>query len=105
MKEQEQEEGVVSTIGEDTREEENNIYDKDDEENENDETMDDESIAGENNSISVSRSTSTYCVQKSQAKAKLINTFLSIDNFSDQCSVLNFFILTPIERAYKRTTN
>ena len=95
MKEQEEEEGVVSTIDEDTDKEENNTHDKDEKENENEETVEDEIIAGENNSISVSRSTSTYCVQKSQAKAKLINLLLSVDNFSDQYSVLKSFLYSP----------
>eukprot|EP00957_Ditylum_brightwellii_P108366 8267019-Ditylum_brightwellii.AAC.1 len=83
MKEQQEDEGMISTSDEDTDEEENNVHDKDEEENENDETLEDESIAGENNSISVSRSTSMYPSQKSQAKANLINALLFIDNFSD----------------------
>eukprot|EP00957_Ditylum_brightwellii_P122059 9308734-Ditylum_brightwellii.AAC.1 len=65
MKNQEEEEWVVSAIDEDTDDKENNIYDKDAEENKNDETMEDDSIAAENNSISVPRNTSTYHMQKS----------------------------------------
>eukprot|EP00957_Ditylum_brightwellii_P166073 12643978-Ditylum_brightwellii.AAC.1 len=84
MKEQQEEERVTSKNDEETDEEGNNNHDKDEEENENDETMEDEIIDGENNSISVSRSTSTYRVQKSCAKAKLIYTLLSTNNFSDQ---------------------
>eukprot|EP00957_Ditylum_brightwellii_P175161 13335639-Ditylum_brightwellii.AAC.1 len=71
MKEQQEEEGAMS-INDEDRDEEGN------------KTMEDESIDGEINIISVSRSASMYCVQKSRAKAKLINTLLSSDNFSDQ---------------------
>ena len=95
MKEQQEEEGVMSTNDEETDEEGNNIHDNDEEENENEETMEDESIDGENNSISVSRSTLRYRMQKLRAKAKLINTLLSINNFSDQCSVLKSFLYSP----------
>eukprot|EP00957_Ditylum_brightwellii_P035521 2693417-Ditylum_brightwellii.AAC.1 len=42
MKEQQEEEGIVSTIDENIGKEENNIHGKDGEENENDETMEDE---------------------------------------------------------------
>eukprot|EP00957_Ditylum_brightwellii_P066058 5010791-Ditylum_brightwellii.AAC.1 len=84
MKVQQEEEGVMSINDEYTDEEGNNIHDKDEEENENDETNEDESIDDENNSISVSRSTSMQHVQKSRAKANLIKTLLSIDDFSDQ---------------------
>eukprot|EP00957_Ditylum_brightwellii_P046588 3534438-Ditylum_brightwellii.AAC.1 len=84
MKEQQEEEGVMSINDEDAYEEGSNIHDKDEEKNENEETMEDESIDDKNNSYSVSRSTSTYHIQKSSARAKLINTLLSIDNFSDQ---------------------
>eukprot|EP00957_Ditylum_brightwellii_P093108 7088616-Ditylum_brightwellii.AAC.1 len=45
MKKQQQGEGVVSAIDEDRDEEENYIHGKDEEEHENDETMEDESIA------------------------------------------------------------
>eukprot|EP00957_Ditylum_brightwellii_P149317 11371942-Ditylum_brightwellii.AAC.1 len=71
MKEQKEEEGVMSTNNEETDDKGYNIHDKDEEEKENKETMEDESIDGRNNSISVSRSTSMYRSQKSHAKAKL----------------------------------
>eukprot|EP00957_Ditylum_brightwellii_P020369 1536979-Ditylum_brightwellii.AAC.1 len=65
MEQQEEKEDVASAIDEDTDEKENNIQDKDEEENENDEKIEDESITSENNTFSVSRSTSMYHIQKS----------------------------------------
>eukprot|EP00957_Ditylum_brightwellii_P099440 7574925-Ditylum_brightwellii.AAC.1 len=44
MKEQQEEEGIMSTNDEHIDEEGNNICDKDEEENENEETMEDEHI-------------------------------------------------------------
>eukprot|EP00957_Ditylum_brightwellii_P008651 656533-Ditylum_brightwellii.AAC.1 len=95
MKEQQEEEWSMSTNDEETEKEGNNIHAKDKEENENEEIMEDESIDGKNNNISVSRSTPKHHMQKSYAKAKLINTLLSIDKFSDQCSVLKSFYNHP----------
>jgi hypothetical protein len=54
--------GVGSTINEDIDKEQNIFHDKEEEEGDNDEVMKDDSKADENNSISVSRNSSAYCV-------------------------------------------
>eukprot|EP00957_Ditylum_brightwellii_P061807 4690620-Ditylum_brightwellii.AAC.1 len=70
MEEKDGEEGVGRKISEDMHDEENNIHDKEEEEDDNGKITMDENNGDQNNTISVSTSSSTHPIQKLHAKSK-----------------------------------